>query len=99
MDHYLQMLFFSSSITLHFLKFVLLLLMLVSLSPYPVLLNCNSLLILDPPFFIGASTELDAVSSLSEIVPDTVVFDDFQKYICCFFFPFFNWVAFIDTPR
>ncbi|XP_034897550.1 uncharacterized protein [Populus alba] len=46
----------------------------------------------------GASTELDAVSSLSEIVPDTVVFDDFQKYICCFFFRFFNWVAFIDTP-
>ncbi|KAG6788464.1 hypothetical protein POTOM_004531 [Populus tomentosa] len=28
----------------------------------------------------GASTELDAVSSLSEIVPDTVVFDDFQKF-------------------
>ncbi|KAJ6712298.1 ALDOLASE SUPERFAMILY PROTEIN [Salix purpurea] len=28
----------------------------------------------------GASTELDAVSSFSEIVPDTVVFDDFQKF-------------------
>ncbi|XP_048230763.1 transaldolase [Ricinus communis] len=28
----------------------------------------------------GASTELDAVSSFSEIVPDTVIFDDFEKF-------------------
>lgn len=28
----------------------------------------------------GLSTELDAVSSFSEIVPDTVVFDDFERY-------------------
>lgn len=43
------------------------------------------------PIFIGANTELDAVSSFSEIVPDTVVFDDFQKYIVyllLLFFPF-----------
>lgn len=25
-------------------------------------------------------SELDAVSSFSEIVPDTVIFDDFEKY-------------------
>ncbi|PKI37571.1 hypothetical protein CRG98_042042, partial [Punica granatum] len=28
----------------------------------------------------GLSTELDAVSSFSEIVPDTVIFDDFEKF-------------------
>lgn len=28
----------------------------------------------------GVSTELDAVSSLSEIVPDTVIFDDFERF-------------------
>lgn len=28
----------------------------------------------------GLSTELDAVSSFSEIVPDTVVFDDFERF-------------------
>ncbi|XP_022156458.1 uncharacterized protein LOC111023345 [Momordica charantia] len=28
----------------------------------------------------GLTTELDAVSSFSEIVPDTVVFDDFEKF-------------------
>ncbi|OAY59982.1 transaldolase [Manihot esculenta] len=28
----------------------------------------------------GARTELDAVSSFSEIVPDTVIFDDFEKF-------------------
>ncbi|XWS61948.1 hypothetical protein CRYUN_Cryun07bG0168300 [Craigia yunnanensis] len=28
----------------------------------------------------GLSTELDAVSTFSEIVPDTVIFDDFQKF-------------------
>ncbi|KAJ4828868.1 hypothetical protein Tsubulata_031201 [Turnera subulata] len=28
----------------------------------------------------GAATELDAVSSFSEIVPDTVIFDDFEKF-------------------
>lgn len=31
---------------------------------------------LDP----GLSTELDAVSSFSEIVPDTVIFDDFERF-------------------
>lgn len=45
--------------------------------------------------FIGSGTELEAVSAFSEIVPDTVIFDDFEKYItfssvleipfCCFF--------------
>lgn len=30
---------------------------------------------------IGLVTELDAVSSYSEIVPDTVVFDDFERSI------------------
>ncbi|KAI6702252.1 hypothetical protein NL676_011388 [Syzygium grande] len=29
---------------------------------------------------LGLSTELDAVSSFSEIVPDTVIFDDFDKF-------------------
>ncbi|CAM8881778.1 unnamed protein product [Rhodiola kirilowii] len=33
----------------------------------------------------GAITELDAVSAFSQIVPDTVIFDDFEK--CIFFFP------------
>ncbi|KAJ7952473.1 Transaldolase [Quillaja saponaria] len=28
----------------------------------------------------GSTTELDAVSSFSEIVPDTVIFDDFEKF-------------------
>ncbi|WCJ25988.1 Aldolase superfamily protein [Euphorbia peplus] len=28
----------------------------------------------------GVSTELDAVSSFSEIVPDTVIFDDFERF-------------------
>lgn len=28
---------------------------------------------------LGLSTELDAVTSYSEIVPDTVVFDDFER--------------------
>ncbi|MBA0644681.1 hypothetical protein Goklo_028811, partial [Gossypium klotzschianum] len=28
----------------------------------------------------GLSTELDAVSTFSEIVPDTVIFDDFEKF-------------------
>ncbi|KAJ8767632.1 hypothetical protein K2173_018190 [Erythroxylum novogranatense] len=28
----------------------------------------------------GVTTELDAVSSFSEIVPDTVIFDDFEKF-------------------
>lgn len=28
----------------------------------------------------GLTTELDAVTTYSEIVPDTVVFDDFEKY-------------------
>ncbi|XP_043716243.1 transaldolase isoform X2 [Telopea speciosissima] len=32
------------------------------------------------PLETGLSTELDAVSSFSEIVPDTVIFDDFQKF-------------------
>lgn len=32
-------------------------------------------------FFSGLTSELDAVSSFSEIVPDTVVFDDFERYI------------------
>ncbi|KAL8166535.1 hypothetical protein V2J09_008034 [Rumex salicifolius] len=29
---------------------------------------------------LGLGTELDAVSSFSEIVPDTVIFDDFEKF-------------------
>ncbi|KAJ8526802.1 hypothetical protein K7X08_029279 [Anisodus acutangulus] len=29
---------------------------------------------------LGVSTELDAVTSHSEIVPDTVIFDDFEKF-------------------
>ncbi|KAJ6308287.1 hypothetical protein OIU76_017964 [Salix suchowensis] len=73
------MLFFSSSITLHFLKFVLLLLMLVSLS-ISRFIKLRIFTDFGLPIFIGASTELDAVSSFSEIVPDTVVFDDFQKF-------------------
>ncbi|MBA0684740.1 hypothetical protein Goari_026307, partial [Gossypium aridum] len=28
----------------------------------------------------GLRTELDAVSTFSEIVPDTVIFDDFEKF-------------------
>ncbi|XP_038687139.1 transaldolase isoform X2 [Tripterygium wilfordii] len=32
------------------------------------------------PSSIGLRTELDAVSSFSEIVPDTVIFDDFEKF-------------------
>ena len=31
-------------------------------------------------FYLGSNTELDAVSSFSEIVPDTVIFDDFERY-------------------
>ncbi|KAK8945430.1 hypothetical protein KSP40_PGU019904 [Platanthera guangdongensis] len=31
-------------------------------------------------FFEDPSTEFDAVSSLSEIVPDTVIFDDFERF-------------------
>ncbi|KAJ6393867.1 hypothetical protein OIU77_023158 [Salix suchowensis] len=73
------MLFFSISITLHFLKFVLLLLMLVSLS-ISRFIKLRIFTDFGLPIFIGASTELDAVSSFSEIVPDTVVFDDFQKF-------------------
>ena len=30
--------------------------------------------------FSGSGTELEAVSTFSEIVPDTVIFDDFEKY-------------------
>lgn len=30
-------------------------------------------------FFPGENNELDAVSAFSEIVPDTVVFDDFER--------------------
>lgn len=29
--------------------------------------------------FTGEKNELDAVSAFSEIVPDTVVFDDFER--------------------
>lgn len=29
--------------------------------------------------FTGENNELDAVSAFSEIVPDTVVFDDFER--------------------
>lgn len=29
---------------------------------------------------LGLSTELDAVASYSEIVPDTVIFDDFERF-------------------
>jgi hypothetical protein len=31
--------------------------------------------------FVELRTELDAVSSFSEIVPDTVIFDDFDRYL------------------
>jgi hypothetical protein len=31
-------------------------------------------------FFSGENNELNAVSAFSEIVPDTVVFDDFERY-------------------
>ncbi|KAH7549584.1 hypothetical protein JRO89_XS13G0052600 [Xanthoceras sorbifolium] len=31
-------------------------------------------------FFEGLSTELDSVSSFSQIVPDTVIFDDFERF-------------------
>lgn len=30
--------------------------------------------------FSGENNELNAVSAFSEIVPDTVVFDDFERY-------------------
>lgn len=33
-----------------------------------------------PTLDTGLSTELDAVSSFSEIVPDTVIFDDFERF-------------------
>lgn len=40
--------------------------------------HCNSLI--DFFFcFTGENNELDAVSAFSEIVPDTVVFDDFER--------------------
>lgn len=35
---------------------------------------------------LGLSTELDAVANHSEIVPDTVIFDDFEKLVVCFFY-------------
>lgn len=38
---------------------------------------------------LGLSTELDAVTSHSEIVPDTVIFDDFEKLVLRFGFASF----------
>lgn len=38
--------------------------------------------------FSGSTTELDLVSSFSEIVPDTVIFDDFERYLNIFSFSF-----------
>lgn len=44
--------------------------------------------------FLGLTTELDAVSSHSEVVPDTVIFDDFERSD----FPFvFNHLIFFSV--
>lgn len=40
-------------------------------------------------FFVELRTELDAVSSFSEIVPDTVIFDDFDRYLFSYLFSVF----------
>lgn len=57
---------------------------------------------------LGLSTELDAVASHSEIVPDTVIFDDFEKlvvwfliwfvssYLSDFHFDVFIYLLFLD---
>lgn len=40
------------------------------------------------------STELDAISKYSEVVPDTVIFDDFERYrIAIIFFPGSKFIA------
>lgn len=39
---------------------------------------------------LGLSTELDAVASYSQIVPDTVIFDDFERFHFRSFFDFFG---------
>lgn len=44
---------------------------------------------------LGLSTELDAVASYSEIVPDTVIFDDFERFHFRSFF--FFWFTNVDT--
>lgn len=43
---------------------------------------------------LGLSTELDAVASYSEIVPDTVIFDDFERFHFRSFFLFFFFCSF-----
>lgn len=47
--------------------------------------------------FSGPTTELDAVSSFSEIVPDTVIFDDFERYIYVFVYNYiYNFCSFLS---
>lgn len=49
-------------------------------SSFPHLRASHNNLNLSSPIDSGLSTELDAISSFSEIVPDTVIFDDFERF-------------------
>lgn len=54
----------------------------LSLPPFPVIFSSTTycFFYLRMFLFSGLTSELDAVSSFSQIVPDTVVFDDFERY-------------------